>query len=201
MRQAALFLTAVLPGFAAVVVSGYYLFQDWAALISAFARFEQAVARGADARTLMIAQTLDSVYRINCFADGVGVMLGAILCAIGVHGLCTLPPRPTNPEAASLTGPLRWGKRLVGPLLAVLVTVATLALLASLTRRVGETNALRRAVVRGDVAAVRKQIAQGVNVNDRLWWGTSTLAVARRAGNDPAHQEVVRILEEAGARE
>ena len=191
----------MLPGFAAVVVSGYYLFQDWAALISAFGRFEQAVASGADARTLMIAQTLDSVYRLNCFADGVGVMLGAILCAIGVHGLCTLPPRPAEIEPANVAGPRRWATRLVGPLLALLVTVATFALLASLMQRVGETNVLRRAVVRGDAVAVRKQIAHGVNVNDRLWWGTSTLTVARRAGNSPAHWEVVRILEEAGARE
>jgi hypothetical protein len=91
MRQAVLVLFVLLPDVAAVLVSGFYLFSDWAALNSAFARFEGAVGRNADLRTLFIAQSLQQSFRINCFADGVGVLLGAILVAIGLHGLCTLP--------------------------------------------------------------------------------------------------------------
>jgi hypothetical protein len=39
--------------------------------------------------------------RINCFAEGIGVLLGGILVAIGLHGLCLLPgsirkPRPSD---------------------------------------------------------------------------------------------------------
>jgi len=91
MRQSVLILFVVLPGLAAVLVCGYYLFSDWAALNAAFARFEGAVARNADLRSIFIAQSLQQSFRINCFADGVGVLLGALLMAIGIHGLCTLP--------------------------------------------------------------------------------------------------------------
>lgn len=91
MRQATLILFVVLPGLAAVIVCGYYLFSDWTALNAAFARFERVAASGADLRSLFVAQSLQQSFRINCFADGVGVLLGAILGAIGLHGLCTLP--------------------------------------------------------------------------------------------------------------
>jgi hypothetical protein len=93
MRSVVLVLLVVLPGLAAIFVSGYFLFSDWAALSAAFARFERLAASGADLRALTIAQTLEQAYRINCFADGVGVLLGAILAAIGLHGLCTMPSR------------------------------------------------------------------------------------------------------------
>jgi hypothetical protein len=92
IRRACLFLFVLLPGLAAVVTSGHYLFHDWSALISAFARFEKISASEADLRSVYIAGTLDSIYRINAFADGVGVMLGAVLFGIGVHGLCVLAP-------------------------------------------------------------------------------------------------------------
>jgi hypothetical protein len=42
---------------------------------------------------LFIAQSLQQSFRMNCFADGVGVLLGALLTAIGLHGLCTLPTK------------------------------------------------------------------------------------------------------------
>lgn len=81
---------------AVVLVCGYFLFKDWAALSAAFARFESVVANGGDLRRVIIAQAYQQTFRINCFADGVGVLLGAILAAIGVHGLCTLPTRPSH---------------------------------------------------------------------------------------------------------
>jgi hypothetical protein len=89
----------VVPGVAAVLVCGYFLFQDWAALSAAFTRFEQTAARGTDLRDVFVAQSFQETYRINCFADGVGVLLGAILAAIGLHGLCTLPARAAEPRA------------------------------------------------------------------------------------------------------
>jgi hypothetical protein len=95
MRQAVLLLFIVLPGVATVCVCGYFLFSDWAALSAAFTRFERVAAGNGDLRSVFIAQSLQQTYRINCFADGLGVLLGAILAAIGVHGLCTLPP-PTR---------------------------------------------------------------------------------------------------------
>lgn len=97
MRKVALYLGAVLPGLGAVAVCGYFLARDWAALTVAFARLEKAAAAH-DLPGLAVAQAFDSVYRVNCLADGVGLMLGAVLFAIGVHGLCLLP------------GAGRWGR-------------------------------------------------------------------------------------------
>ena len=90
MRCAALWIFVVLPGVAATSVSGYYVLQDWAALNRSFARWENLAAHGGDTRALIIADTYQNAFRINCFADGVGVLLGAILTAIGIHGLCFL---------------------------------------------------------------------------------------------------------------
>lgn len=80
-------------GLLAVLVSGYYLLRDWAALNAAYARFEQLIMSAADQRSLFIAEARQNAFRINCFADGVGVLLGAILAAIGIQGLCWLRPR------------------------------------------------------------------------------------------------------------
>jgi hypothetical protein len=90
LRQAVLLLLLVLPGIAVAAVCGYYLLRDWAALIAAFGRLERAT-RGGDLREIVVAQGFDSIYRLNCFADGVGLLLGALLFGLGVHGLCTLP--------------------------------------------------------------------------------------------------------------
>jgi len=79
-----------LAGGLAVLVSAYYLFQDWAALNAAYARFEGLTMRAADQRSLFIAATHQSAFRMNCFADVVGVLLGAILAALGLHGLIVL---------------------------------------------------------------------------------------------------------------
>ena len=80
MRLGAL-LAVTLAGLAAVAVSGYYLSQDWAALNAAYARCEKLT---------MSAEAHQNACRINCVADGVGVLLGAILAAVGLHGLCLL---------------------------------------------------------------------------------------------------------------
>ena len=41
-------------------------------------------------RALMIADSYQNAFRINCFAEGVGVLLSAILCGVGVLGLCLM---------------------------------------------------------------------------------------------------------------
>ena len=99
-RLAALVLFAVLPGLAAVIVFTHFLHQDWAALQTSFARWELLAAGSADVRALMIADAYQQTYRLNCFAEGLGVLLGAILCAIGVHGvcLCRAPQDPSAPQ-------------------------------------------------------------------------------------------------------
>jgi hypothetical protein len=92
MRRSLLLLAVVLPGAAAVAVCGRYLMLDWSALAAAFTRFERLEHDGADLRSLFVAHAYEQTYRINCFADGVGLMLGAVLTAIGLHGLCAPEP-------------------------------------------------------------------------------------------------------------
>jgi predicted transporter len=84
-----------LVGLTTVLVSGYSLFQDWTALCHAHAAFEQLAARSASLNALFVAEARQNVHRLNCFAEGIGVLLGAILVAIGLHGLCLLPSRST----------------------------------------------------------------------------------------------------------
>lgn len=78
----------VVAGALIVLVSGFFLLRDWAALIGAYAHFETLARQQADLRQLFLSESLQNVYRINCFAEGVGVLSGAILTAIGWHGLC-----------------------------------------------------------------------------------------------------------------
>jgi hypothetical protein len=92
MRRCVLLLLVVLPGAAAVGVCGRYLMLDWSALQRAFANFQRLEHGGAELRLLFVAHAYEQTYRMNCFADGVGVMLGAILAAIGLHGLCAPEP-------------------------------------------------------------------------------------------------------------
>jgi hypothetical protein len=90
----------MLLGVAAALVSGYYLCLDWAALRAADARFEQLAQQHASLNALFITQARENVHRLNCFAEGVGVLLGGILAAIGLHGLCLLQMPAGQPRLA-----------------------------------------------------------------------------------------------------
>ena len=98
MTRVLLLFIVTISGLSAVLVSGYYLLQDWHALNVAYARFEELTMSAADLRSVFIAEAQQNAFRINCFAEGVGVLLGAILAAIGLHGLCLLfgPSSPTS---------------------------------------------------------------------------------------------------------
>jgi len=93
MRWIALGLI-VFAGLVVVIVSTNYALQDWAALNREYARFERTAARDGDLRSIVVTEGLQNAFRINVFADGTWVLLGAILAAIGVHGLCVMPRRP-----------------------------------------------------------------------------------------------------------
>lgn len=99
MRALALCIIMLL-GVTATLVSGYYLFLDWAALREAYARFEQLTRQGASLNALFVAEARQNVHRINCFAEGMGVLLGGILAAIGLHGLCLLQKPARLPRSA-----------------------------------------------------------------------------------------------------
>ena len=90
MRQALLILFVVLPGLVALIVCGYYLFSDLAALNSAFVKEVEAAENG-EFRSVLAAQSLQQSFRINCFVNGLGVLLGTLLTAVGL-GLCLPPP-------------------------------------------------------------------------------------------------------------
>lgn len=88
--RASLCVLAVVPGIVGALVSGFYVLQDWGALNRSFAKWEHLVQIGQTGHALQIAHDYQNMFRINCFADGVGVLLSAILCAIGLLGLSVL---------------------------------------------------------------------------------------------------------------
>jgi hypothetical protein len=91
IKLMALLLTSVLPGLGAMGLSTYYLFPDWVQLDQSHRQYQALAVQGQGLRELSIAQAAETRHRLNCFAEGVGVLLGGIIFSIGVHGLCTLP--------------------------------------------------------------------------------------------------------------
>jgi hypothetical protein len=92
IRQVILFIFVVLPGFGALAISAYYLLPDWTALDHSHRNYQNVVQSPSSSdRDLLIAQSAENRHRINCFAEGVGVLLAGVIMAIGIHGLCTLP--------------------------------------------------------------------------------------------------------------
>jgi hypothetical protein len=91
MRTTALVITAIVPGLAAALASGYYLFPDWAALDNAHRNLDRVAQSNPSVQALIVAQAAEERHRINCFAEGMGVLVGGVWMAIGVHGICTMP--------------------------------------------------------------------------------------------------------------
>lgn len=83
----------VLAGLSATLVCGYFVLADWGALDKAYGEYQRQIQQGADMRSLFISESVQNVHRINCFADGVGFLLGAILSAIGFLGWYQVPAR------------------------------------------------------------------------------------------------------------
>ncbi|WP_337886260.1 hypothetical protein [Fischerella thermalis] len=92
MRSLVLFVFVVLPGVTFSSISLYYLLLEWTTPDAAHKNYQQ-VAKSPSAKVgdLLIAQAAENRHRINCFAEGVGVLLGVAIAAIGIHGICTLP--------------------------------------------------------------------------------------------------------------
>lgn len=74
-----------------MVVFGFYTLVDWAALDQAYGAWDNAVQQSADLNTLFAQATYQNIHRINVFAEGVWFLLSAIVVAIGIHGLVTMP--------------------------------------------------------------------------------------------------------------
>jgi hypothetical protein len=91
-RGLLLLITTIVPGLSAIALSAFFLFPEWAALDKAYRNYEQLSRNGAGMRELSIAQSAEVRHRINCFAEGVGVLLGGVIVAIGIHGLSEKTP-------------------------------------------------------------------------------------------------------------
>lgn len=92
IRSVILFLLLVLPGLGASTISAYYLLPEWTALENSHQNFQKVARSPASGeRDLLIAQAAENRHRINCFAEGVGVLLGGVIAAIGIHGICIVP--------------------------------------------------------------------------------------------------------------
>lgn len=87
-RQGLLFFLLVLPGVCGFVFCMYYALLDWAELQKAYTHFAEVARTSKEISTLFVAESRQNIHRINLFADVVWALMGAILAAIGLHGLC-----------------------------------------------------------------------------------------------------------------
>ncbi len=94
MRQWLLFFLLVVPGVACFVFCMVYALQDWAALQRAYTQFERVAGGSQDMSVLFIAEAKQNIHRVNLFADVVWALLGAVIAAIGIHGLCVNNSKP-----------------------------------------------------------------------------------------------------------
>lgn len=83
-----LFCALVAPGVFCFAFCMFYALQDWAALQRNYADFTRIAQSAAPLREVFVAESMQNIHRINLFADVVWALLGAIVAAIGIHGLC-----------------------------------------------------------------------------------------------------------------
>jgi hypothetical protein len=95
LRHQLLLVLLILPGLVGIVVFGYYALVDWESLQKAYGYFATASQQQATLETLFVAEAQQNIHRINLFADGTWVLLSAIFGAIGLHGICTIPRKPS----------------------------------------------------------------------------------------------------------
>lgn len=88
LRQGLLFILLIVPGVFCFLFCMYYALQDWDALQKAYQHFDQVASTSTNMSDLFIAATGQNIHRINLFADGVWALLGGIVAAIGLHGIC-----------------------------------------------------------------------------------------------------------------
>jgi hypothetical protein len=96
LRHQLLIVLVILPGVLGIVVFGYYALIDWQSLQKAYGYFNTVVQNKASLETLFVAEAQQNIHRINLFADGVWTLLSAVIAAIGIHGICTVPRRSKN---------------------------------------------------------------------------------------------------------
>ncbi|HEY9654166.1 MAG TPA: hypothetical protein V6C50_01625 [Crinalium sp.] len=91
-RVLALLVLVVLLGAMSTAVSTYSLFPEWVVLGTSYQNDQTLAQRStASVRDLNVAQAAENRHRLNCFAEGVGVLLGGVITSIDIHSICTLP--------------------------------------------------------------------------------------------------------------
>ncbi|MBD2578474.1 hypothetical protein [Oscillatoria sp. FACHB-1406] len=87
--QKLLFIALViLPGFGISGISAYSLLPEWKALTASYQNYETLSKKpNATVQQLAIAQAAENRHRINCFAEGTGVLFGWTIASIGLHGI------------------------------------------------------------------------------------------------------------------
>jgi hypothetical protein len=83
MRKAVLAFI-ICSALADIAVCTYWLFYDWREMDRAYWELRHQYKAGAGMRTLFYHDAIQNMHRINCFAEGVGFLLGAILASIGL---------------------------------------------------------------------------------------------------------------------
>jgi hypothetical protein len=96
LHRQLLLVLVVLPGVLGVMVFGYYALIDWQSLQKAYGYFATVSQNKAGLETLFVAEAQQNIHRVNLFADGVWTLLSGIMGAIGLHGICTMPRKPTG---------------------------------------------------------------------------------------------------------
>lgn len=89
-RYLSLLLLVVAPGMATTIISLSYMFPEWKALDASYQNYTQVANSNSKVQDLLIAQAAENRHRINCFAEGIGAILGLVIFAIGIHGICSL---------------------------------------------------------------------------------------------------------------
>ncbi|HEY9894644.1 MAG TPA: hypothetical protein V6D34_04405 [Candidatus Sericytochromatia bacterium] len=87
-----LLVLVVLLGAMFTAVSTDYLFPEWVVLGTSYQNDQTLAQRTTTSvRDVNVAQAAENRHQLNCFAEGVGVLLGGVITSIDLHGICTLP--------------------------------------------------------------------------------------------------------------
>jgi hypothetical protein len=93
LRQLLLFFLLIVPGTGGFLFCMHYALIDWTALQRDYANFAHLAVTSKDMSALFVAESQQNIHRINIFADVVWALMGVLLAAIGLHGLCLMPPQ------------------------------------------------------------------------------------------------------------
>ncbi|MBD2038132.1 hypothetical protein H6F76_24575 [Leptolyngbya sp. FACHB-321] len=91
-RVLTLLVLVVLPGAMFTAVSTHHLFPEWVVLDTSY-QDDQTLAQRSTVSVgdFNVAQVAENCHRLDCFAEGGGVLLGGVITSIDIHSICILP--------------------------------------------------------------------------------------------------------------